>query len=1037
MKMEDTHPDLFDRLPEDVIQMIFAAIYDCKSLVRCMAVSRAFFRHATCISSLSIVCPDNYSSYEEKLKKIYSMVKEFQELQTLVVRVGRPKDEPASWARCMRYAEIGASVEKFMFMAAKSGDFSELDNALTRSEYGPDFDNAILKSRTLPDGTEGESEDQRGVTSNASISTRGNSNGTENIDSCHCSESRLGRESQQASMNPGLIQSLFLQNRLCFQGCPRIRRLSDFSLRQVIAPSNDVMRRMLPVIHFAILQGLNEFRDVIPSFIVNFPKLNRFLLVDLLESVTIHLRQHHLDEIRASYLQDMTDWECDKCEREYAVSENNINCELPSGKFSETNHETTQTQFLKSESPENGFMSSLDNKELSKSDKNEGILSRETGSTPKNELDCGIRPINLHASERHNISEDLDLGEKLSVEANVEKRLRKGKGLLEELPQITDYGTGNIESFYVKSEHANISNAGKTKEGYHIHVEQDDVSSSKSEGAGSAYSREGSQRLCSLGMTKESYHIHVEKDDMSCSQSEGAGSGYSHESSQRLSYGNHDRTSEFIEEKGNPKAELPPCQYDVLRCDADGLCRNYESLAVPEHGSCQTSGTSKNRWSNSHKISHSSECLHGLTMCEKLLDKRCFKSRTASVGGWDCVNSQAMDDGHNFASTETVSHLSKFENAESCNIRRDCLHVENAGNGYRCGLLGENEEDRQDQYRRRSPRFHDIYMDGKLDIASRHPFKRGAKTDNSRLRDSSRNIKIGSVRSLDDSSSSLENLRKTEESLGKGIDAYERKRHLFEIENEPPYPRSLEDSPVSSCPNQKHQSSISVGFRCGQNAMTSPFQSSHIGKDGVNTEADKCMSRKDNLENSNLGALQYENGFTNNHSCGINSRSNILQERTGQEENIKESSSSSSTRIVGSMQANQGRFIDDRLIERELWKEMWRERVRRSRDARRSTRILDDERRECEGQRVARNAFQRRKNDLEKEALSFDYSFWRAEQVVAENYHLSDVSMCIATYSAKPLGVADIDILSCAALAGPLLAATVSHVNKQHSSHNL
>jgi len=196
-----------EKATQDVIQKVIGAICDCKSLVRCMAVSPAFFRHATCISSLSIDCPDNYSSYEEKLKKIYSMVKEFQESQTLVVRVGRPKDEPALYARCTRYAEIGASVEKFLCMAAKSGDFSELDNALTRSEYGSDFDRAV------PDGTEGESEDQQGETSNASISTQGNDNGTENIDSCGCSESRLGRESQQASMNPG-------QNRLRFQGCP-------------------------------------------------------------------------------------------------------------------------------------------------------------------------------------------------------------------------------------------------------------------------------------------------------------------------------------------------------------------------------------------------------------------------------------------------------------------------------------------------------------------------------------------------------------------------------------------------------------------------------------------------------------------------------------------------------------------------------------------------------------------------------------------------------------------------------------------------
>lgn len=45
--------------------------------------------------------------------------------------------------------------------------------------------------------------------------------------------------------------------------------------------------------------------------------------------------------------------------------------------------------------------------------------------------------------------------------------------------------------------------------------------------------------------------------------------------------------------------------------------------------------------------------------------------------------------------------------------------------------------------------------------------------------------------------------------------------------------------------------------------------------------------------------------------------------------------------------------------------------------------------------------------------------------------------MCIATYSAKPLTSLEVEILSKVALAGPLLAATVAHVNKQVGSHNL
>lgn len=133
--MEPEPKDFFDKLPNEVFQLIFSAVSDCKSLVRCMVVSRAFREQSARVSSLSIICPGQFSSYDQKLRGIYTMVKEFQALESLVVRVGQPKDEPPSWARCMRYAEIGASVEKFVFMAAKSGDFSEFDYALG----GPQF----------------------------------------------------------------------------------------------------------------------------------------------------------------------------------------------------------------------------------------------------------------------------------------------------------------------------------------------------------------------------------------------------------------------------------------------------------------------------------------------------------------------------------------------------------------------------------------------------------------------------------------------------------------------------------------------------------------------------------------------------------------------------------------------------------------------------------------------------------------------------------------------------------------------------------
>ena len=74
---------------------------------------------------------------------------------------------------------------------------------------------------------------------------------------------------------------------------------------------------------------------------------------------------------------------------------------------------------------------------------------------------------------------------------------------------------------------------------------------------------------------------------------------------------------------------------------------------------------------------------------------------------------------------------------------------------------------------------------------------------------------------------------------------------------------------------------------------------------------------------------------------------------------------------------------------------------------------------------------------MEKDALSFDYTFWRSDQVSSCNYVMSDISMCIVTNAAKPLGEADKEVLMQAAIAGPLLVATVSHVNKQYTCHNL
>jgi hypothetical protein len=88
-------------------------------------------------------------------------------------------------------------------------------------------------------------------------------------------------------------------------------RLQDFNLRQVIAPSNDVLKKMVPVIVFAIVQGLDEFRDCVPKFLACFTKLKQFLFVDMVESVTIYMRDSHIEETRAQCIQDK-EGECTK-----------------------------------------------------------------------------------------------------------------------------------------------------------------------------------------------------------------------------------------------------------------------------------------------------------------------------------------------------------------------------------------------------------------------------------------------------------------------------------------------------------------------------------------------------------------------------------------------------------------------------------------------------------------------------------------------------------------------------------------------------
>lgn len=130
--------------------------------------------------------------------------------------------------------------------------------------------------------------------------------------------------------------------------------LQDFDLRQVIAPSNDVLKRMVPVIVFAIIQGLDEFRDCIPKFITCFTKLKQFLLVDMVESITIHMRDSHIEEIRLQYMHEKED-ECIKrtCEEKMVLPKlfpNHIKSNFIDKRENHKNHKdicNTQPQKIK------------------------------------------------------------------------------------------------------------------------------------------------------------------------------------------------------------------------------------------------------------------------------------------------------------------------------------------------------------------------------------------------------------------------------------------------------------------------------------------------------------------------------------------------------------------------------------------------------------------------------------------------------------------------------------------------------------------
>jgi len=61
---------------------------------------------------------------------------------------------------------------------------------------------------------------------------------------------------------------------------------------------------MVPVIVFAIVQGLDEFRNCIPHFLEKSSKLKQFLLIDMVESMIVFMRDFHIEEIHLQHIHE-------------------------------------------------------------------------------------------------------------------------------------------------------------------------------------------------------------------------------------------------------------------------------------------------------------------------------------------------------------------------------------------------------------------------------------------------------------------------------------------------------------------------------------------------------------------------------------------------------------------------------------------------------------------------------------------------------------------------------------------------------------
>ena len=851
----DIHSEYFDGLPDEVIHLIFSFILDCKSLVRCMSVSKAFREQAVRITSLSIICPGNFSSYDERLHKIYGMVKAFKFLNSLVVRVGQPKEEPPSWARCMRYAEIGSSVEKFVFMAAKSGDFSELDLNLmglkdTRvapTESQCEEENISGQGNYFDGLTDVEENGQEAWSDGCSDEARGIRQGTLGYrkDEIQCSDDsgvndRMpGKKSNysKATFDASILQEVV--NR---------KQLSSFCLRRVVAPTNDVLTRMLPVIHFAIVQGLNELRDAMPPFISQFPELRRLLLVDMAESITVFLREHHIDEMKALYLQELD---------ELAKVHNNS---LHSG--GDDIKETSKAPIWNLDDDVNIIETTTKPLELLDSSGSSEInISQEIPEFSGNGVSDSILPLTNEQDE--------EIRDVARVSKSKEK---KGKSITNSMINGTytyRRKKGEFQTMFPLSRSYFPKNMGICK-----------------------------------GKSKALEHndsfVHVE----GCS---------SQHTSTASVVGNLNEPST----EGDTNDSLIPSSSNL---NSANWVPNHLHLKNPQPASGHVENTSYGSLYLSRSLSMNVQNVYIQNQCSESDPKLVLKHPSLSVEDID----KESDEGHDAKVVKTgkgtISSGLPSEDASRGCLRFDVLDDEEGSKG-----------------------------NSTLPNYGRSKGCMGLKRGN--------NIVTGVH--------------------------HDNKSHAFG-------PYCMENP---SRNNYLHK-------ELRDNKSDSLTKCNESNNDSL-TECDEPRGNSASIESHQLDVVGQRNDAT---SHSLLEYPDLPMER-----------SSNNSEMV--------------------CRRTWQERVTRLRDY---LRVGPPGQEHSQHRRErSRELLRKRQRAMEKDALSFDYTFWRSDQVSSCNYVMSDISMCIVTNAAKPLGEADKEVLTQAAIAGPLLVATVSHVNKQYTCHNL